>query len=110
MLRHVMIGEGILVIITVMAVMVEAHRFRTPSLHIWLVSLSYMTLVGAILNLAHSRNDQITAVLALTLGVGAMLVMLYSYRPSIRRWRHSQESERLAQRMADRQADHPLDS
>ncbi len=101
MLRDFMVGEGILVIITVVAVLVVANKFRAPALHIWLVSLSYMTLVGAILNLAHGRKDQITAVVALALGIGAMLVMLYAHLPAIRMRRHSKKSEHAAQRMKD---------
>jgi peptidoglycan biosynthesis protein MviN/MurJ (putative lipid II flippase) len=104
-MRLTMMLEALVLVGVVIAVLQVAGRFRAPGWHIYLVAISYVTLVGWGLIEVYSRRDEplswrpFVGIFALTLGLAAMATLLIHYRPAARHRRHSRRSELAAERL-----------
>lgn len=92
--RWIIMGMGVALIGFSGAIIQMARRFRAPSIHVYLIAISYMILVGHSLVEIHARlgddfsNRVIVGFFAYGFGWYSMWEMYKFYRPKNRALRH----------------------
>lgn len=101
-IRYFALVESMVLIGFSTATMVEASKFRTPSLYNYLVALSYVGMILAVdVELVGHLGAPLTwrapfVVVILSFGIGSMLMMYRYYNPTLRELRHQAISTRIA--------------